>query len=168
MSASIRHTALNSAKTLGRALTNQNVQMNRPSRQPGCLTSLQSLQSRRNIQTTQRFWTAQHEKNADGLIDRESLNPSRSEGTQTGTDDEVASHDASFDPNNTAPESEIAATEKESSERNKTSNPLDVSPGNKEVNKTRDPSKDPPESGVERPQSAKGWTRKSKQVNQDK
>ena len=128
----------------------------------------QLIQSRRNIQTTPSLWTAQHEQIADRLINRDSLNPSRAEGTGTGTDDEVASHDSSFDPKNTAPESELEAVGRESEARKDTSNPLDVSPGNREVNKTRDPSQDPPESGADRPASAKGWTRKGKAVNQDK
>jgi hypothetical protein len=165
MHTTLRQTArLNNAKVLWeRALTNQNVAVTYAQ-----TAGSQLIQSRRNIQTTSTLWTAQHEENADRLINRDSLNPSRSEGTGTGTDDEVASHDSSFDPKNTAPESEIEAAGRESEARKKTSNPLDVSPGNREVNKTRDPSQDPPESGVDRPASAKGWTRKGKAVNQDK
>lgn len=137
---------------------------------PKLTFTTQIVQTRRNIQTTPpTFWTAQHEQTAaDRLVNRESLNPARAEGTSSGTDDEVASHDASFDPRNTAPESELEATGHESEAQQKTSNPLDVSAGNKEVNKTRDPAQDPPESGADRLASVKGWTRKGKQVNQDK
>jgi hypothetical protein len=59
----------------------------------------------------------------------------------------------------------MEATAKESSQRNKQSNPLDVSPANKEVNKAREPSEDKAERGAERPPSARGWTRKNKPVN---
>lgn len=164
------HTALrqtvrvSNAKVLvERALTNQNAAVTYAQ-----TAGSQFIQSHRNISTAPNLWTAQHEQNADRLINRDALNPSRSEGTGTGTDDEVASHDAAFDPKNTAPESELEAAGRESEARSDTSNPLDVSPGNREVNKTRDPSQDPPESGVDKPASAKGWTRKGKAVNQDK
>jgi hypothetical protein len=163
MSASLRNTAL-----LRRALPNPNTYSTRTCSPQLHLHSIQPCH-RRNLQTTTKLWTEHHENNANDRIGkRDVLNPSRAEGTQTGTDDEVAHHDASFDPSNTVPESEVEATGRESAERNKRSNPLDVSPGNREVNEMRDPSKDPPESGVERPASARGWTRKGKAVNQDK
>ncbi|OKL55740.1 hypothetical protein UA08_08977 [Talaromyces atroroseus] len=173
MSASLRQTALNSAGLLRRALPNQNAISTISSTRTHSLQlqlQLQLQQCRcRNLQTTSKLWTESHGIDAnDRLGKRDTLNPSRAEGTQTGTDDEVASHGASFDPSNTKPESEVEAAGRESAERNKTSNPLDVSPGNREVNSTRDSSKDPPESGVEKPQSARGWTRKSKPVNQTK
>ncbi|KUL88896.1 hypothetical protein ZTR_03423 [Talaromyces verruculosus] len=167
MHTTLRHTTrLSNAKILvERALTKQNAAGTYTPTARGS----QSIQSsHRNIQTTPNLWTAQHEQNTDRLINRDALNPSRSEGTGTGTDDEVASHDSSFDPKNTAPESEMEAVGRESEARKDTSSPLDVSPGNREVNKTGDPSQDPPESGVDRPASAKGWTRKGKAVNQDK
>lgn len=166
MHTTLRQTArLSTAKILvERALTNQNAAVTYA--QTARAQFIQS--SHRNIQTTPNLWTAQHEQNADRLINRDALNPSRSEGTGTGTDDEVASHESSFDPKNTAPESEMEAAGRESEARKDTSSPLDVSPGNREVNKTRDPSQDPPDSGVDRPASAKGWTRKGKAVNQDK
>ncbi|EED23417.1 conserved hypothetical protein [Talaromyces stipitatus ATCC 10500] len=165
MHSALRQKALlnNAELVLKRALPNQNVTITYAT----TAASQLAPPSRRNIQTTSMLWTAQHEQNADRLISRESLNPSRAESTGTGTDDEVASHDASFDPHNTAPESEIEATGRESEARKDTSNPLDVSPGNIEVNKTRDPSKDPPESGADRPASSRGWTRKSKPEVED-
>uniref|UniRef100_A0A093Y736 Uncharacterized protein n=1 Tax=Talaromyces marneffei PM1 TaxID=1077442 RepID=A0A093Y736_TALMA len=74
----------------------------------------QRIPSRRNLQTTSNLWAPQHEQDAARLINRDALNPSRSEGTGSGTDDEVASHYSSFDPKNTAPESEIEAAGRES------------------------------------------------------
>lgn len=167
MHTTLRRTArLSNARILvERALTNQDAAVVTYAQTAGS----QFTQSHhRNLQTTSHLWTAQREQNADRLINRDALNPSRSEGTGTGTDDEVASHDSSFDPKNTAPETEMEAVGRESEARKDTSSPLDVSPGNREVNKTRDPSQDPPESGVDRPASAKGWTRKGKAVNQEK
>lgn len=159
------HSALRSSMLIN----NAEVLLKRALPNPNLTVTTQIVQTRRNIQTTPpTFWTTQHEHTADRLVNRESLNPSRAEGTSSGTDDEVASHDASFDPHNTAPESELEAAGQESEAKQKTSNPLDVSAGNKEVNKTRDPAQDPPESGADRLASAKGWTRKGKQVNQDK
>lgn len=150
MSAPFRQTVCNSALLLRRTLN------------PSYPRPIQLTQ--RTLQTAPTLLTNHNTNN--GTDSRESLNPSRAEGTGSGTDDEVASHDASFDPHNTEPESEVEATGRESAERNKKSNPLDVSPGNKNVNKTRDPSQDPPDSGVEKPPSARGWTRKHKSVNE--
>ncbi|KAF2202935.1 hypothetical protein GQ43DRAFT_439297 [Delitschia confertaspora ATCC 74209] len=69
--------------------------------------------------------------------DKDSLDPSRSEYSQSGTDDAAtATTDAAFNPNKTSPESEKAAADKESG---RNTSPLDVSPGNPEVSKARDP-----------------------------
>jgi len=168
MNASFRRTALKSTESVGRTWTNRNVPIRHSRQRFESLSSIPSVQLCRSIQTSTKLWASQSEKNADNLLTRESLNPSRSEGTQSGTDDEVASHDASFDPHITAPEADVEATERESVQRHKSNNPLDVSAGNREVNKTRDPSKDPPEGGVDKPHSARGWTRKNKAVNQEK
>lgn len=166
MSPFFRQTSFNTAGLIiRRALPNQNVAVVPVATTP--VYRCHSIQFNRNIQTAPVLRTEHHETNADRLGKRDTLNPSRAEGTQSGTDDEVAHHDAPFDPSNTAPESEIEATGRESAERKKTSNPLDVSPGNREVNEMRDPSKDTPESGVDKPPSARGWTRKGKVVNQD-
>jgi len=110
--------------------------------------------------------TEQHERDADELIDRSELRPERSENVGSGTDSEVASHDVAFDPKETAPENEAASSQKESQQRGKTSNPLDVSPANKETSKPRNPTEGGAEHGAPRDRSAQGWTRKGKEVNQ--
>jgi hypothetical protein len=164
MNSALRQTAVNSTKVLTRALPLQaTIQV---SQQTVSTTTLPSLQ--RTFQTSTFVQAEQHEKDADKLIDRNSLNPSRGEYSKSGTDDEVASHDASFDPSNTSPESEMDAVGRESEQSGKTSNPLDVSPGNKESSKARDPSEGGPERGADREPSARGWTRKRKEVNTGK
>jgi hypothetical protein len=134
---------------------------------PQGTTTVSSLSSQQkcNLTTSAILSTERHNGDSDTLLNRHSLNPSRGENSQSGTDNEVASHDAPFDPSNTAPEAEMEATARESSQRNKQSNPLDVSPANADVNKARDPSEDKAERGVERPPSARGRTRKNKPVN---
>ncbi|KAF3388843.1 hypothetical protein F1880_003815 [Penicillium rolfsii] len=71
-------------------------------------------------------------------FDRESLDPRPSEGTQTGTDDQIAQHDSAFDPSNTSPESELEATERESQRKGKQGT-LNMSGANKEANTWRGP-----------------------------
>lgn len=67
---------------------------------------------------------------------KDSLNPSRSEYTQTGKDDNAAHTSAAFDPSNTSPEGQKESAKREAGGDDK-KNPLDVSPGNKEVSKPR-------------------------------
>lgn len=71
-------------------------------------------------------------------FNRESLDPHPSEGTKTGTDDQIAQHDSAFDPSNTSPESELEATERESQATGKKGT-LNVSGANKEANTWRGP-----------------------------
>ncbi|KAJ5316986.1 hypothetical protein PENANT_c030G05345 [Penicillium antarcticum] len=80
----------------------------------------------------------------EGLQDREALDPQRSETTKSGTDGEVAEHPSAFDPSNTAPESELAATEEESKKEGKPDSPLDMSPANKDVSAWRGPTEGGP------------------------
>lgn len=94
------------------------------------------------------------------------MRPERSENAQSGTDAEVASHDAAFDPKETSPEKEVAKSREESQSRGKTSNPLDVSPGNKDSSKARHPTEGGAEHGAPKDRSTRGWTRKGKEVNQ--
>jgi hypothetical protein len=167
MSALLRQTALNSTKIVTRALPLQAaVQVSSNLTTTAAGTALPPLQ--RSFQTSTVFATEQHEKDAEGLVKRDTLNPSRSENSESGTDDEVASHDASFDPSNTSPEGEMKAAGQESAARGKTSNPLDASPGNQEFNKSRDPTEGGAQRGVDREPSARGWTRKRKIVNEEK
>ncbi|EKG12781.1 hypothetical protein MPH_10024 [Macrophomina phaseolina MS6] len=76
-------------------------------------------------------------------LDRTRLNPTSTEYSKSGSDDKSAAmEDAAFNPNKTSPESEVATAEQESGEG---SNPLDVSPGNKDVSATKDPQKGGPD-----------------------
>jgi len=87
-------------------------------------------------------------------IDREALTPERSEVTKTGTDNEIAHHDSAFDPSNTAPESELAATEQETKTKNKKGS-LNMSPANKDVSAWRGPREGGPDRNVDREASSK-------------
>jgi hypothetical protein len=65
--------------------------------------------------------------------DRQSLDPRRSEGTKSGTDDQVAEKtDAAFNPKNTSPEGE-----KESAAKASNGNPLEASGANQEFSKSQ-------------------------------
>ncbi|EAW06651.1 uncharacterized protein ACLA_083460 [Aspergillus clavatus NRRL 1] len=100
------------------------------------------------------------------IHDRNTLDPQRSEGTKTGTDNEVASHPAAYDPNTTSPESEIAETEKETKQGGKVSNPLNVSAANQGVSEARDPQEGGPDHNADKSAlSGKGRTRKGKEVH---
>lgn len=87
-------------------------------------------------------------------IDREELRPERSEVTKSGTDNEIAHHDSAFDPTNTAPESELAATENESKSTN-VKGSLNMSPANKDVSAWRGPTEGGPDRNVDRGVSSK-------------
>lgn len=71
----------------------------------------------------------------NNLQDRESLNPRRSEGTNTGTDDQVAEKsDAAFNPNKTKPEDA-----KQSAAQHSNGNPLEASGANQEFSRSANP-----------------------------
>ncbi|KAJ5665803.1 uncharacterized protein N7477_008251 [Penicillium maclennaniae] len=80
---------------------------------------------------------------------RESLNPQRSEVSKSGTDDEIAQHGAAFDPNNTAPESELEATEQEAKSKGEKGT-LNMSPANKDVHAWKGPQQGGPEKNEDR------------------
>jgi len=73
----------------------------------------------------------QKESTQDNDWNRESLNPQRSEVTKSGTDSDLAQHDSAYDPSNTAPESELEATEQEAEKGKQGS--LNMSPANKDI-----------------------------------
>jgi hypothetical protein len=100
-----------------------------------------------------------------GLQDRESLSPERSETTKSGTDAEVAEHPAAFDPSNTAPESELAATAEESKKEGESDSPLDVSAANKDVSAWRHPTEGGPARNRDRESSARGTPKKNRSVH---
>ncbi|KAK0650691.1 hypothetical protein DIS24_g6562 [Lasiodiplodia hormozganensis] len=83
-------------------------------------------------------------------MERDRLNPTSTEYSKTGSDD-AAAHmdDAAFNPNKTRPEEEVGSAERESGEG---PNPLNVSPGNRDVSAT----KDPKQSGPDRSPSESG------------
>lgn len=83
-------------------------------------------------------------------MDRTRLNPTSTEYSKSGSDDKSAAmQDAAFNPNKTSPESEFETAEQESGEVRKQSsqdtNPLNVSPGNRDVSATKDPQKGGPD-----------------------
>ncbi|KAJ5991149.1 hypothetical protein N7522_011356 [Penicillium canescens] len=101
-----------------------------------------------------------------GLQDRESLSPERSETTKSGTDAEVAEHPSAFDPSNTAPESELAATAEESKKEGQPDSPLDVSAANKDVSAWRHPTEGGPARNRDREtSSARGAPKKNRSVH---
>ncbi|OXV07147.1 hypothetical protein Egran_05083 [Elaphomyces granulatus] len=114
------------------------------------------------FRSTTTSTTKHHQQNAESSIDRTTLKPERSEQTKSGTDDEVASHPASFDPSKTDPECAAKATKRESQRRGMPGSPLDTSPVNRDVSKPRDPAEGGAERNATKERSAKGWTRKQK------
>ncbi|EAW16114.1 uncharacterized protein NFIA_054600 [Aspergillus fischeri NRRL 181] len=99
------------------------------------------------------------------MHNRNELDPQRSEGTKTGTDNEVATHHTAYDPNTTSPESEMNQAEKESEQGGKVSNPLDVSAANKDVSGARDPQEGGPDHNAEKEPSGRGSPRKGREVH---
>lgn len=87
-------------------------------------------------------------------FDRESLDPQPSEATKTGTNDQIAQHDAAFDPSNTSPESELEATERESQTQGKQGT-LNVSGANKSANTWRGPQEGGPARNADKEETSK-------------
>ncbi|KAJ5189477.1 hypothetical protein N7491_005808 [Penicillium cf. griseofulvum] len=101
-----------------------------------------------------------------GSHDRETLNPERSETAKSGTDSEVAKHPSAFDPKNTAPESELAATEEESRQEGKKESPLNMSPANTGASAWRRPTEDGPDRNRDRAaSSSRGATNKGRSIH---
>jgi hypothetical protein len=123
--------------------------------------------SHQDLHTTSYLSTEDHGKSVENLIDRAILKPEHSEQTKSGTNDEVASHPASFDPSTTSPESVTDATRRETEGGGTSIDPLSASPANLEISKSRDPMEGGAEHNVAKKRSAKGWTRKRKPVNVD-
>lgn len=67
-------------------------------------------------------------------LDRHALDPETSEAVKTGTDNEVGSDSASYDPRRTTPDSELHDAANESQQRGK-NNPLEVSGANEDVSR---------------------------------
>ncbi|RJE19649.1 hypothetical protein PHISCL_08024 [Aspergillus sclerotialis] len=106
----------------------------------------------------------------DKSQDRTILDPDRNEGTQSGTDSEVARCRSSYDPTKTTPESEMAASEEESRHDGRKGSPLNVSAANQEASRPRDLREGGPDRNVVKPgqHSKQGKSYKHGVVNQDK
>ncbi|KAI0421522.1 hypothetical protein F5X98DRAFT_370655 [Xylaria grammica] len=99
-------------------------------------------------------------------MDRESLKPKAHEYTQSGTDDETASHhgDAAFNPNKTSPESEKDTAGEGAAQQGK-QNPLESSPANHDFAKGgRSDAQDRPQYGKSK-KSGGGNAPKAGKVN---
>jgi hypothetical protein len=97
-------------------------------------------------------------------LDRQTLHPSRAENTQSGTDDAVASHPSSYDPSTTTPELECSALSAECKLLGEV-DPLFFSAAHREVSALLDPKLEVAVHTIEHlSPSAKGWTRKHKEV----
>jgi hypothetical protein len=68
--------------------------------------------------------------------DKDSLKPTSTEYSKSGSDDAAAHTDAAFDPSKTSPEASEASAEQEAGGKD---NSLNVSPGNHEVSHANDP-----------------------------
>lgn len=125
------------------------------------LTSRQAIRNTRHVQPARSLWasttstpqrpfsvTSRIPKQSEDF-DREALQPDRSEVTKSGTDSEIAQHESAYDPSNTAPESELEATEQESNQKGK-GGTLNMSGANKDVNMWRGPQEGGPDRNAER------------------
>ncbi|KAF7117944.1 hypothetical protein CNMCM5793_007294 [Aspergillus hiratsukae] len=130
--------------------------------QSGFQTSVTAVQQRRAFRSLPCLRASEEQPR---MHNRNELDPQRSEGTKTGTDNEVATHHAAYDPNTTSPESEINQAEKESEQGGKVSNPLDVSAANKDVSGARDPQEGGPDHNKEKEPSGRGSPRKGREVH---
>lgn len=95
---------------------------------------------------------------------RESLNPQRTEVSQSGTDSELAHHDSAFDPSNVAPESELEATEQEAQHKGKKGT-LNMSPANKDVHAWKRPEEGGPDRNADRGPSSRGSPSKRRTIH---
>ncbi|EAW12280.1 uncharacterized protein ACLA_062440 [Aspergillus clavatus NRRL 1] len=99
-----------------------------------------------------------------GPEDRQSLHPEHSEYTKSGTDDAVAHHLSSYDPSTTTPELESRVLEEECKLLGE-ADPLFISPANRNVSLLLEDKPGVAMQAFERMvPSARGWTRKHKEV----
>ena len=109
-------------------------------------------------------WADQIKEQA--LLERQLLNPVRSETCQSGTDDEVARHKSPYDPSptNTRVEEEVLALREEYKLEGDIHDPLLVSPANEECSLILDPMLGGAVHNAQTLRSVKGWSNKHKQV----
>lgn len=120
-----------------------------------------SISATASFGTTPSFKKEKHQS----LLDREALNPERSETAKSGTDGEVAKHPSAFDPSNTSPEKEHEATVAESKREGK-DDPLNMSPANKDVSAWRGPTEGGPDRNKDRGvSSSRGAPKKNRGVH---
>jgi cytoskeletal protein RodZ len=129
---------------------------------PGFQAPVTAVQQRRAFRSLPCLRASEEQQK---MHNKNELDPQRSEGTKTGTDNEVATHHTAYDPDNTSPESEINQAEKESEQGGKVSNPLDVSAANKDVSGARDPQEGGPDRNAEKAPSGRGSPRKGREVH---
>lgn len=97
--------------------------------------------------------------------DRSSLIPERSEYTNSGTDNEIASQRSAFDPKNIDPVLQAQASGEEVRQDGDVGNPLEVSPANREVSRTFDPMEGGAQRGMDRGPSQRFSPRKGTKVS---
>lgn len=93
------------------------------------------------------------------------MNPERSEYTNSGTDNEVASQRSAYDPKNLDPVRQSQASAEEVREAGDEGNPLDISPANREVSRTLDPMEGGAQRGMDRGPSQRFSPRKGTKVS---
>ncbi|OJD36591.1 uncharacterized protein BKCO1_1000047 [Diplodia corticola] len=116
-------------------------------------------------------------------MDRERLNPSSTEYSKSGSDDDAAKMgDAAFNPDKTSPEAALGSAEQESGEvrqdqeqsqpqsssSSQGANPLDVSPGNPGVSESKDPQQGGPDRSPSESGEASSRARTSSRVSPKK
>ncbi|PWY65240.1 hypothetical protein BO70DRAFT_366818 [Aspergillus heteromorphus CBS 117.55] len=130
-------------------------------------SSVLTLTQPRPFHTLPALQTTHDQSSEAKSGDRTVLDPQRSEVSKSGTDNEVAGHPAAYDPSKTSPESEIEATQEETRREGKVSNPLDMSPANKDVSHWRHPTEGGPDHNAEKSgPSSRGWTKKNRPVGE--
>ncbi|KAL2811510.1 hypothetical protein BJX63DRAFT_433361 [Aspergillus granulosus] len=108
---------------------------------------------------------AQPQDEEDHYHDRNALDPSRTEASQSGTTDEVSQRAAAFDPSKTSPESEIGASREQTRREGSKRDPLGVSAGDKDVGRERDPMEGSAEKNVDKEEhSSRGSARKNRET----
>ncbi|KAL4865617.1 hypothetical protein BDV12DRAFT_174445 [Aspergillus spectabilis] len=116
----------------------------------------------RHFTTTPHHHTKPQDEE-DHFHDRNKLDPSRTENSQSATTDEVAQHDTAFDPSNTAPESEIGQSKKETKRKGEKRDPLTVSGADKDVGGARDPMEGETRNKEKEGASIRGSARKNRE-----
>lgn len=133
---------------------------------PCSLAAKTKISARHHLGTARyvQTWADQIRKQA--LLERQLLNPVRSETCQSGTDDEVARHKSPYDPSptNTRVEEEVSALKEEYKLEGDVHDPLQVSPANEECSVVLDPMLGGAVHNAKTLRSVKGWSNKHKQV----